>query len=241
MEGNTTKSAISKGLKKLDLEEKDVKTEILRKEEKGIFGIGNKQLAKVRIFYKEKTELSLIFNNINKIISFIDENATTDFENHGERYLLKIDSKMPEQFIGRNGKTQNSIQMLINALIQKYNNSFKIVVDVNNYTKKKNNNFVKWISEQAQSVKRSGKPVILKPMNSYQRRIIHLEIKKYPELKSESRGISKLKSIKISLVNPSSSQRSANNANHRNSRNVERSIEEEQKKFASDNEMKQQN
>ena len=234
VEGNNTKSAISKGLKKLKLEEKDVKTEVLRKEEKGIFGIGNKKLAKVRIFYKEKTEINVIFSNIKKIISFIDENAVAGFENHGERYVLKIESQMPEQFIGRNGKTQNSIQMLINALIQKYNNAFKIVVDVNNYTKKKNSTFVKWIKEQALSVKRSGKPVVLKPMNSYQRRIIHLEVKNHhPNLKSESRGISKLKSVKISPAGQSGSFRASSKDGNR--------IEEEQKKFASDNEMNRRN
>ncbi len=233
VEGNSVKNAIAKGIKQLKLNENDIKTEVLQKDKRGMFGIGKKQLAKVRIFYKEMNEIDGIFQEIKKIIGYIDENVVSDFEQVGERYYLKIESQMPEHFIGKRGKTQDALQIVINNLLQKYNNTFKIIVNVSDYAKKKENNFVQWVRQQISEVRRSKKAIILNPMNSYKRRILHLEVKKYSGIKSESHGIGKLKAIKISLDKNSDNGNSGNSSNFDNSVNEEH---EEQKKFASRNE-----
>ncbi len=229
VEGGSVKMAIQKGLKQLDLEESEVKTEVLSQGKKGFFGIGSKELAKVRIFYKEGDEVSSIFESIKKIVAYIDDNAVCSFDKVEERNYLRIDSQIPEQFIGKAGKTQNALQTLINALLQKKNN-LKIIVDINNYSEKKKNNFSRWINEQIKTILKDGKPIILKPMNSFQRRIVHLEVKKYPNLKSESRGMTKLKSIKISRIDESAG--ASNTSGAVAEEDAQKDIYEEQKKFA---------
>jgi spoIIIJ-associated protein len=52
VEDKTVEEAIKKGLKELNLSRNEVKIEILREEEKGLFGMPGAKLAKIRISVK---------------------------------------------------------------------------------------------------------------------------------------------------------------------------------------------
>jgi spoIIIJ-associated protein len=52
VEEKTVEAAIKKALKELKLTRKQVKVEILREEEKGLFGMAGAKLAKVRVSRK---------------------------------------------------------------------------------------------------------------------------------------------------------------------------------------------
>lgn len=52
IEGKTVEEAIKKALQKLNLGREQVKVEILREEEKGLFGMPGAKLAKIRVSAK---------------------------------------------------------------------------------------------------------------------------------------------------------------------------------------------
>ena len=74
-EGNSEKEAIQNGLEQLGLTSDDVQIEVLQKPKKNLFGIGiTKEKAKVRIFYKEKNEISELLDVLKTFLSYIDKN-----------------------------------------------------------------------------------------------------------------------------------------------------------------------
>jgi spoIIIJ-associated protein len=46
-------------------------------------------------------------------------------------------------------------------------------------------------------VKQSGKPATIKPMNAYDRRIVHLTLKKDPKLRTQSKGSGSFRKVVI--------------------------------------------
>lgn len=200
-EGKTVEQATTIGLKELNIKEKDVKVEVINRGKRAIFGLGKKTNAIVRIYYKEKNEIEDLLNSIKIIIGYIDREAQVivNFKD-SDRYYLNIHSKNIAHIIGKRGSHLNSLQTLVNALLQKYENRYKVIINVDKYIQKKDNSFIKWVESQVQLVLKNKKPIVLKPLNSYERRIVHMELKKYKNLVSESKGEGKLKNIKISYM-----------------------------------------
>lgn len=91
--------------------------------------------------------------------------------------------------IGKEGRTLNSIQLLLKQSIKnKIGLSLKINVDVANYKVKKLKNIeyqVKKIIKEVQSTKITA---ALDPMNSYERRFVHNLVSEYKNLTTESIG-----------------------------------------------------
>lgn len=200
-EGESVKEATRIGLRELQLDEKDVKIEVLHAGKRGVFGLGKKTEAKIRIYYKKTSEIEDLLNNIKVIIGYMDREATVDVDlEETNRYRLTINSRNISHIIGKNGNHLQSLQAIVNALLRKHGNRFKIVVNVDKYSQIKNDSFLKWIQIQVNTVLKNRRQVVLKSLNSYKRRIVHMEIQKYKNLVSESKGEGKMKNIKISYV-----------------------------------------
>ena len=56
VEAITVEEAIRKALKELHVQKKAVKIEILKEEQKGLFGMEGRELAKIRVTIKEKQQ-----------------------------------------------------------------------------------------------------------------------------------------------------------------------------------------
>ena len=67
-------------------------------------------------------------------------------------------------------------------------NNLRVNVDINNYKKRRDEKIVELAADTARKVQRSKKSWNLKYMNSYERRLAHEEISKYPNVASHSEG-----------------------------------------------------
>lgn len=103
--------------------------------------------------------------------------------------------------IGREGKTLNSIQMLLRQALKKETNMpLKINIDVSNYKVKKMKNIEYEVKKIAKEVLSSKIDVSLDPMNSYERRLIHNIINEYENLTTESIGEGKERHVVIKYI-----------------------------------------
>ena len=202
-EANTEKEAIQLALESLGLTEEDVRIEILSKEKKGIFGIGKKEKAKIRVYYKEKSEISGAFETIKAFIKMLDPQSNTEIVSlDSNQYLLKIDGIDSSQLIGKNGRSLEAIQNIVTAILLKQGDKYRVSVDVDNYKAKRYGLIVKKALFMAKQVVKTKKPILLKPMNSYERRLVHLEVsKKVKGVLTQSEGDGRIKSVKIVPVN----------------------------------------
>lgn len=102
--------------------------------------------------------------------------------------------------IGRDGKNLAALQHILTKTLIRQGHDEKIMIDVEDYRARRED----MLRDQAQSaihaVRRDREIVELGPMNSYERRIIHIEVRKYDDVESHSVGQGQLKTVEIGPV-----------------------------------------
>ena len=119
------------------------------------------------------------------------------FFKEGNLYL-EIKGDQGGILIGKYGRTLESLQMLINRMVnKKMKNSMRVVIDIDDYRKRRSDSMVKMAQRLGEKTKRTGHSLTVGPFNAHDRRIVHLTLKEDPFLKTESLGEGDLKKIKI--------------------------------------------
>jgi spoIIIJ-associated protein len=197
-EAETEKDAVQLALESLGLTINDITYETIQKEKKGVFGIGKKDKAIVRIFYKEKNEINQLVDDIKKIITLIDPTCQIEVSGTPEEKLtLSVESSDSSHLIGRNGQNLHAIQTIVNSALLKHGNKYRILVDIDHYYSRKEQTLVEKAIEAANQVLETKKPAYLAPMNPFERRLVHMELKKIPGITTHSEGGGHLKKIRI--------------------------------------------
>jgi spoIIIJ-associated protein len=105
-----------------------------------------------------------------------DQGVTLQVYTHESRYL-----------IGRNGEVLDNLQILLNKLCQAQDkNAPKVHLDVEHWRSMRDDKLAQKVRNLAESVRRTGRPVVLDPMNAYDRRIVHTVFKDDRDVVSES-------------------------------------------------------
>jgi spoIIIJ-associated protein len=119
------------------------------------------------------------------------------FLKEGNLYL-EIKGDQEGILIGKHGRTLESLQMLINRMVNKQlKNSVRVVLDIDDYRKRRSDSITQMAHRLGEKAKGTGHSLTVGPFNAYDRRIIHLTIKEDPSLETESLGEGELKKIKI--------------------------------------------
>ena len=91
--------------------------------------------------------------------------------------------------IGRRGETLDSLQYLTSLVVNKGTQEYKrITLDTENYRKKREETLVALANRIADKVVRTGKRVVLEPMNPYERRILHATLHDHEKVETISEG-----------------------------------------------------
>ena len=111
---------------------------------------------------------------------------------------LEIRGDQEGVLIGKHGRTLESLQMLINRMVNKrLRNAVRVVLDIDDYRKRRVDSMSSIAYRMGEKVKRTGYSLTVGPFNSHDRRIIHLTLKEDPSLRTESLGEGELKKVKI--------------------------------------------
>ncbi|WP_238390471.1 RNA-binding cell elongation regulator Jag/EloR [Anaerococcus sp. mt242] len=155
-----------------------------------------KQQTDIEKFYKAKEFLE----NILKEMHFENPSVYGNLEGS----IIKLDAKVAEEdtgiAIGKGGATLDAIELLVRKSIDSRANNLRVNVDINNYKKRRDEKIVELAADTARKVQRSKKPWNLKYMNSYERRLAHEEISKYPNITSHSEGMEPKRYVVVSYV-----------------------------------------
>lgn len=117
---------------------------------------------------------------------------------------IGLEGKNMGILIGRKGETLDAIQYLVNIIANKgRQNYIKILIDTENYRAKREAALKSLVFEMSQKVKQSHKPVILEPMNPYDRRIVHSTLQDDPFVKTYSEGKDPFRKV---IIIPNDSQ-----------------------------------
>ncbi len=195
--GKTVEEAIRKGLEELKVPRDDVKIEILEEPTSGgILGVLSSKLAKVRLTVDKKVNEEEAQKTIEKVKEILEnmfkitkENIEYTFLVQENQVILSIDSLEAAHLIGYKGKTIESLQSLINAILQREDDTYsKIFVEINGYKKQKEEKLKNLARRMADNVIKYRKPIKLEPMSPYERMIIHKELALRKDIETESIG-----------------------------------------------------
>ena len=106
-----------------------------------------------------------------------------------ERILLQLHGRGLGVLIGKHGKTLDSLQYLTNlAANQSGRGRYFVMLDVEDYRERRQETLESLAIRMANRVKRSQRPLVLEPMNAYERKIIHLTLQDDPDVYTKSEG-----------------------------------------------------
>ncbi len=197
VEGRTVDDATKKAIAELGITDASkVNIEVIDEGKSGIFGFGVSRPAKIRLYYNIDTKdigesIRDVINNIFKKMEI--DCRISDIKEGESKVYVELESKNSSGLvIGRKGKTLESLQFMINLIVNhKTGSDKKIILDIESYRAKRERALRKMSKDIAFKVIKSGKPWTLEPMNPFERRLIHLTLQNDSRVttKSEGQGI----------------------------------------------------
>ena len=183
--GKTVEEAIFNGLTQMGLGIDQVDVEILQ-EGKGFLGIGRS--ATVRLI-KKSLPAGEAENFLNELFKKMGISAAAHAEEKDDRLDINIDGDSTGVLIGRRGETLDSLQYLTSLVVNKNAKTYKrIFLDTENYRKKREETLINLANRIAEKVVKTGRRVVLEPMNPYERRILHATLHDHPLVSTVSEG-----------------------------------------------------
>ena len=90
--------------------------------------------------------------------------------------------------IGRHGHTIDALQYLANAMMHRHGHPLEVVIDAQGYRERRERTLHDVAVTAAVEVRESGRSVALEPMTSAERKIVHLRLKEFDGVRTESEG-----------------------------------------------------
>ncbi|MBN1298887.1 MAG: KH domain-containing protein [Actinobacteria bacterium] len=176
MEGNTEiKDAINNFL--ISLEEEQKKEALQDKQQ-------NKEKNEIR----KKEDLEEVTDKLRKIISFICPGEKITIEKDLNNSKFSVYGKELSVLIGKNGKTIDAIEYIINLIAKRKKIVERAVyIDIKNYRKQGQEKINKIAMKMAEKAIKENRKIALRPMPSYERKIVHDLLSKVKNIKTVSR------------------------------------------------------
>jgi spoIIIJ-associated protein len=124
----------------------------------------------------------------------------TEVEGFIKEGNLCVEVKRDEEgvLIGKDGRTLESLQMLVNRMVNKrLKTTTRVVLDIDGYRKRRADSMASIGYRLGEKAKRIGHSLTVGPFNAHDRRIIHVTLKDDLCLKTESLGEGEFKKVKI--------------------------------------------
>ena len=184
----TVEEAVEQALMELDVTEDQVEIEILEEGSKSFLGLGKQKEAKVRVILYDYA-VEIVKDFLGELFEKMGIDAEFEFEEEDELLKVNIISKSSGMIIGRRGETLDSLQFLTGLVVNRNNTIYrKIILDTENYRKKRESTLENLANRIASKVEKSGRSKTLEPMNPYERRIIHSTLQKNKYVETFSVG-----------------------------------------------------
>ncbi|MCD8364107.1 MAG: protein jag [Lachnospiraceae bacterium] len=186
--GKTVEEAITEAAIQLETSSDKMEYEVIDRGSAGFLGIGSKPAiirARRVMTLSEKAEEFL-----KNVFEAMQMEVTITVVEDEEEKSLSIDLAGEDMgvLIGKRGQTLDSLQYLVSLVVNRDENEYiRVKVDTENYRQRRKDTLENLAKNIALKVRRTGRAVVLEPMNPYERRIIHsaLQADKYVETHSE--------------------------------------------------------
>jgi spoIIIJ-associated protein len=195
--GRTVEEAVSSALEQLQASVDQVEVKILEDSKKGFFGIGGKP-ATVEVTVKADP-IQTAIDYLQDITSKMGVPVTIAQQQENDHLILDLTGEKIAILIGKRGQTLNALQLLVNMVAnadptQKH---VKIVLDAENYRRRRQESLERLAEHSAQKVFFTKKSFALEPMPANERKVIHLALKENKDVETTSEGVEPFRKVVI--------------------------------------------
>ena len=104
--------------------------------------------------------------------------------------------------IGRRGETLDALQYLTSLQVNKGREGYiRVTLDTENYRAKREDSLRRLAQRLANRAQKTGRKVVLEPMNPYERRVLHTALQNHPAVTTHSEGEEPNRRVVIMLAN----------------------------------------
>lgn len=178
--GKNVEEAIKKSLDKLGIPFEDAYIEV--------FGNGKtNDEALVRVGPKD--DRYIIRGIIENILKRMDLKGEVWVRGEDGEYQANIRTKgFNGLLIGKKGETLLALQHIIRRILQRKLPEVKLMIDISNYRKRRDDKIVRMAKELAESAKTSGEEKSIESLNPYERWLIHTALQSDPDVVTHTEG-----------------------------------------------------
>ena len=206
----TVEEAVELALKRLGASHEEVEVVVLKKGRPGFLGLGGEE-ALVRVTRRQSEEIeraAVVVSKevLEKLLSLMKVSASVGEKrpsllagSEGRAPIgLDITGEDLGILIGRRGNTLSSLQYLVYLIVShQLKARVHVTIDVEGYRERRYEALKNLALRMAERVGDTGQPVTLEPMPANERRIIHLALRDYPEVMTESIGEGEARKVTI--------------------------------------------
>ncbi len=145
---------------------------------------------------KDKELLKIVQKEVENLTSLLEVESEMDISieegEEGVKYIkVNFEGEDLGYMIGNRGRHLEALQFILQIILGRKlgeDVDFRIFVDVAGYRKEKDEKLEQLALEKADNARILGEPIELPPMKPSDRRIVHLALKKFKDISSESIG-----------------------------------------------------
>jgi len=191
--GPTVEAAVESALDELGVTEQDVRVEVLEEPEEGREALVRVSVKAPEVSLEDLEEQAdAVADFLEELLAKMDIDAIAEPTQDGTRIYVDIvdgDEDDLALLIGRHGQTLDSIQELTRMIVgNRLDERIRVVVDVEDYRKRREAKLVENAREVAERVSESGVEEELDPMTPYERKLVHDAAAEVSGVKTSSRG-----------------------------------------------------
>ncbi|MFP5212951.1 MAG: RNA-binding cell elongation regulator Jag/EloR, partial [Acidobacteriota bacterium] len=180
-EDKSVDDAIALACRELNQPREMLEIEVLSKGSSGIFGIVGAKKAKIRVTVKTlplESAAGRAKEVLAEVLRHFEVPTVIEPDVKDDVIYLNIISNGSGLLIGKRGKTLNAVQYLVSKIIHReLGENVSVIVDTEGYRNKREESLTELAQQLSDKVKKSNRPLTTGPMNSQDRRVIHLALK----------------------------------------------------------------
>lgn len=115
--------------------------------------------------------------------------GTVKVQERSQSYVVSIETDDSALMIGRRGETLEALQIIMRLLAHRLDlGEHRLMLDINAYRRQREEDLLTFVNEVAERVKSTGLAETLRPMNAYERHLVHEVVGQVDGVVSESTG-----------------------------------------------------
>ena len=219
---SSEKDALKAGAEKLQVSLDEIEAQMHKKGAGGFLGLGSKSPS---IYYisaiEGKTPSNGVIRGVVMMLTsqlgFAVDVSQIELKDDEKLYVTMVSDKAGH-IIGKRGKTLESLQFLVNLLVQQFTGEPpKILLDIENYRERRARYLTDIAQKMANVVAKYGKSRLLEPLNPFERRLIHVALQEDERVETESEGVGVYKRVRIKSKNRPETNRPKSRSNEKKS------------------------